>query len=285
MPATFVCHGGGPLPLLGADPATTHSLTHYPSTLPATPTSILIISAHWVTPSLPHSLTPTVSITSGPKHPLLFDYSGFPSRAYEYTYPAPGSPLLASKVSELLARKDISSHMDTTRGYDHGAFVPLKLMFPDATIPVVQVSLMGSMDPLQHIKMGQALAPLRDEGVLILTSGMSFHNFEYIFTRSSSKKAEGVAHSKVFDDHLVSTLAPPQGSRITLKDQMSSMVNWTQAPSARACHPVGGEEHLLPLHVAFGAAVGDIDLDDDTAVIAKYQTVGTDFIYSNFEFY
>jgi aromatic ring-opening dioxygenase catalytic subunit (LigB family) len=282
MPALFLCHGGGPLPLLGADPATANALTHYPTTLPSTPTSILIISAHCTSPS--------VAVSSGHSHPLIFDYSGFPPETYQYTYPAPGSPLLASKVCDLLTAKGIPSHKDPTRGWDHGVFVPLKLMYPEANIPVVEVSLMDSMDPLDHIKMGQALAPLRDEGVLILASGMSFHNFEYFFTRSSSKKAEGIAHSKAFDDHLVKTLAPPKGSPVSVQEQISTLVNWTQAPSGTACHPVGREEHLLPLHVAYGAGLGDYDLSTDkertmTAKHHGFHAFGNDFVLSNFEFY
>lgn len=275
MPATFVCHGGGPLPLLGADTDAAQFLSEYPRSLP-TPSAILVVSAHWITES--------VSVTSSAQHPLLFDYSGFPPEAYKYTYSAPGSPELASRVCTLLAASDIPCIEDPSRGWDHGVFVPLKLMYPEASIPVVEMSLMSNMDPLAHIKLGQALAPLRDEGVLILASGMSFHNFGYFFAKSPAKRAEGLAHSRVFDQTLVHTLTSTPA--IPVEKQISSLVNWSQMPSATDCHPLGQEEHLIPLHVAFGAGMssgGDAAAYRETNT-NKHFGYGQNFVVSNFEF-
>eukprot|EP00603_Paraphysomonas_imperforata_P010995 CAMPEP_0114455194 /NCGR_PEP_ID=MMETSP0104-20121206/2971_1 /TAXON_ID=37642 ORGANISM="Paraphysomonas imperforata, Strain PA2" /NCGR_SAMPLE_ID=MMETSP0104 /ASSEMBLY_ACC=CAM_ASM_000202 /LENGTH=277 /DNA_ID=CAMNT_0001627601 /DNA_START=23 /DNA_END=856 /DNA_ORIENTATION=+ len=276
MPATFICHGGGPLPLLGADPEAAQFLSEYPKSIP-TPSAILVISAHWI--------THRVSVTSSKQHPLLFDYSGFPSETYQYTYPAPGSPDLASKVCDLLADHNIPCDKDPSRGWDHGVFVPLKIMYPEASIPVVEMSIQTSMDPLAHIKLGQALASLRDEGVLILASGMSFHNFGYFFAKSPTKRAEGLVHSRAFDKSLVETFtsSPP----LSVENQISSLVNWSQLPSATDCHPLGQEEHLIPLHVAFGAglAAGD-DAPSHTGAESanKHFGYGQNFVVSNFEF-
>lgn len=277
MPATFICHGGGPLPLLGADPDAAQFLSEYPRSIP-TPSAIVVVSAHWITDK--------VSVTSSLQHPLLFDYSGFPPETYKYTYPAPGSPELVSKICTLLAANGIPCDKNSSRGWDHGVFVPLKIMYPEAIIPVVEMSLMSSMDPLAHIKLGQALAPLRDEGVLILASGMSFHNFGYFFAKSPAKRAEGIAHSKVFDKSLVETFtsSPP----LPAEKQVSSLVNWSELPSATDCHPLGQEEHLIPLHVAFGAGQASGGEATTHSTIAnnvnKHFGYGQNFVVSNFEF-
>lgn len=269
MPTTYISHGGGPMPLLGQQPELATFLSKYPQSLPdSLPTAILVISAHWITSK--------VSVTSGSSHPLLFDYSGFPSESYQYTYPAPGSPALADQITQLLTDKDIPCAQDASRGWDHGVFVPLLLMFPEANIPVVEMSLVDTLDPLTHVNIGRALAPLREQGVLIIGSGMSFHNFDYIFTRSPEKKARGVKHSEVFDKLLTDTLTPtptPTSSSsqsLSREEQVSVLLNWSQYPSGTEAHPLGQEEHLLPLHVAFGASIpaaaGDDDNGSDGAV-------------------
>jgi aromatic ring-opening dioxygenase catalytic subunit (LigB family) len=203
LPCAFFGHGGGPLPLMGQQTEVAATLSSYASTLEAAPSAILIISAHWI--------ADVVSIGSGETHSLLFDYSGFPPETYTYTYPAPGSPDLACRVAELLSAYGVPTRLDPSRGWDHGTFVPLKLMFPHADVPVVALSLHSSLDPDLHINMGRALAPLRSEGVFIIGSGMSFHNFAYFFTRDSAIKALGVQHSYQFNNQNAGHWKPVEG--------------------------------------------------------------------------
>jgi aromatic ring-opening dioxygenase catalytic subunit (LigB family) len=199
------------------------------------PTAILVISAHW------EEDVPTVQTAAEPS--LIYDYYGFPEHTYALRYPCKGSPQLAQRVLELLAAAGIESGEDAGRGFDHGMFIPLMLMFPQADIPVVQLSLQHTLDPSSHIALGRALEPLRNEGVLIVGSGMSYHNLRHFF--------DGVAPaSQAFDDWLRDAVADPDVAARNAK-----LENWEQAPFARACHP--REEHLLPLMVVAGAAGRD----------------------------
>jgi aromatic ring-opening dioxygenase catalytic subunit (LigB family) len=199
-------------------------------TLPEKPKALLVISGHWEAPAF------TVSTAVKPE--LIFDYSGFPEHTYKLTWPAPGDPALAGRVSELLRQAGLPTATDPARGYDHGVFVPLKVAFPQAEIPVVTLSLNQSLDPAQHIAAGRALAPLRDEGVLIIASGMSFHNLRGYF------RPETPEHARAFDAWLTSaieSLAPDRDAQLT---------HWRDAPYAAYAHP--REEHLIPLMVAAG---------------------------------
>ena len=207
-------------------------LRDLPETLPEEPKALLVVSAHW------EEAEPTVSSSPAPE--LLFDYSGFPPHTYELTWPAPGAPALAKRVRELLGSHDFNARADAVRGLDHGVFVPLKLAFPRAHIPTLQISLMKHLDAEAHFAMGCALAPLRDEGVLIVGSGMSYHNMQG-FMRAPSK-----TESAAFDEWLSDTVAAPPAER------SGRLTRWHDAPAARACHP--REEHLLPLLVCAGAA-------------------------------
>ncbi|MDP5041351.1 MAG: dioxygenase [Paraglaciecola sp.] len=229
MPVLYLPHGAGPMPLLG-EPGHANLVTFLrdiPQRMPV-PKAIIMISAHWESNE--------VRISSSPAPDMMYDYGGFPPETYEYRYDAPGNPELAQTISSLLANKGIASQLDEHRGFDHGTFVPLMLMYPLANIPVVQVSLLKSFDPAKHIKLGEALAPLREQGILIVGSGMSFHG------RAASKQ-----HSIVFDEWLTSTLL------LRPVEQTSQrLLNWEAAPAARYCH--AREEHLMPLHVCFGAA-------------------------------
>lgn len=204
-------------------------------TLPRTPSALLVVSGHW------EAKVPTVLASPAP--PLLFDYYGFPPHTYELTWPAPGEPRLAGRVRDLLAAANIASASETDRGFDHGVFVPLKVVYPEARIPTVQLSLEDSLDPARHIAIGRALAPLRDEGVLIVGSGMSYHNMRGFMTRSGQSDAQR------FDDWLASAVESEPEARD------AELVSWTKAPAARASHP--REEHLIPLMVAAGAAGRD----------------------------
>ncbi len=241
MPVTFIPHGGGPWPFvdLGLDPGEVAALASYlrglSAGLPARPKALLVISAHW------EEDAPTVM--SGQAPPLLYDYYGFPPEAYAITWPAPGSPALAARVRALLETAGFKTAENTTRGFDHGVFVPLKLAWPEGDVPVVQLSLRTGLDPAEHIAMGRALAPLRDEGVFIVGSGLSFHNLRAI------GDPRAMAVSRTFDTWLRGAAAAEEGAR------NRGLVEWAQAPAARASHP--REEHLLPLMVIAGAAGAD----------------------------
>jgi aromatic ring-opening dioxygenase catalytic subunit (LigB family) len=174
--------------------------------------------------------------------PLLFDYYGFPPESYELTWPAPGDAALAQRVRGLLEGAGFKTGADAQRGFDHGTFVPLKLTYPAADVPTVQLSLKRGLDPAEHLAMGRALAPLRDEGVLLVGSGMSYHNL-----RAFGPAGHGPA--AVFDEWLRDAMATDPAERARRLEQ------WAKAPSARDAHP--REEHLLPLMVVVGAAGDD----------------------------
>jgi aromatic ring-opening dioxygenase catalytic subunit (LigB family) len=204
------------------------------STLPRRPAAIVMVSAHWRNTAF--------TVTSGQAPELIYDYAGFPEHTYKLKYPAPGEPSLATHICELLAQAGLPASQDATRGFDHGMFIPMMLMFPDAEIPVVQLSLSRSLDPAIHLQAGRAIASLRDEGVLIIGSGMSFHNM-----RGYGDPRFGPI-SDEFDAWLTQIAEAPWNKR------HQALVDWEHAPSARLCHPPRAEEHLLPLMVAAGAA-------------------------------
>jgi len=245
LPTLFIPHGGGPCffmdPMPGFPPTLWDKLAAYLRGIPAVigqrPKAVLVISGHWECP------LPTVLNVE--KHTLLFDYYGFPEHTYHLTYPAPGSAEVAARVRELLAQAGISSEEEHERGLDHGVFVPFKLIYPGADVPIVQLSLLHNLDARQHLAMGHALAPLRDEGVLIVGSGNSYHNLREFF--SPSKDAG--ASSAQFDAWLGAAVAAPPAERERL------LTTWHDAPGARASHP--RVEHLLPLMVVAGAAGND----------------------------
>lgn len=242
VPVAYIPHGGGPWPFiemgLGSKPemaalsAYLRSLRDVP---PAPPKALLVVSAHWEEP------VPTVMTAEHP--PMLYDYFGFPPEAYKITWPAPGDPVLAERVRTLLGTAGFKTAADAKRGFDHGTFVPLKLTYPDAEVPTVQLSLRQGLDPQEHHAMGRALAPLRGEGVFIVGSGSSFHNLRGF-------GPQGAAASEAFDAWLDAAIAiedPDARAR--------QLANWAAAPSARYVHP--REEHLLPLMVIAGAAGSD----------------------------
>jgi aromatic ring-opening dioxygenase catalytic subunit (LigB family) len=241
MPVVFLPHGGGPWPFvdIGWNLQDADELAKYlreVRALPkAPPKALLVISAHW------EEREPTVMTSARP--PMLYDYYGFPEASYEIQWPAPGEPALAARVQELLAKAGMPSRTDNARGFDHGTFVPLKLTYPDADIPTVQLSLKAGLDPEEHLAIGRALAPLRDEGVFIIGSGMTFHNLRAFRDPRSRPIAE------TFDAWLrdAATRAPAERDR--------ALANWSIAPAAREAHP--REEHLIPLMVIAGAAGED----------------------------
>lgn len=238
MPVIFVPHGGGPLPLL--DDPQHFQLTGFLSTIADSipmPASILVISAHWE--------ENVATVSSGSKPDMIYDYYGFPPESYRFNYPAPGNPDLAQQVLTLLDEKSIRATQDDKRGYDHGTFVPLMLTYPNAEIPVVQLSLLKSLDPAAHINLGKAIAALRQQGVLIIGSGMPFHNMKAFFSGDSRVKER----SEIFASWLHETLT---AHPLDVKEKEKRLIDWANAPEAKFSHP--REEHLLPLHVCFGAA-------------------------------
>src|SRR5690625_1505827 len=239
MPTLFIPHGGGPCCFMEWSPRDTwdrmgNFLRGVADTLPARPKAIVLVSAHW--------LEPQFSVTGHGRPELIYDYYGFPQHTYELTYPAPGDPFLAERLARLAGEDGMDTRVDPKRGFDHGMFIPLKLMFPEADVPVVQLSLRRDLDPGAHLELGQTLAGLRDEGVLIVGSGMSFHNMRgYGDPRFTPISAE-------FNDWLVDAVEGDPARRDAL------LRDWAQAPHAQLCHPPGGEEHLIPLLTAAGAA-------------------------------
>jgi aromatic ring-opening dioxygenase catalytic subunit (LigB family) len=204
----------------------------------------VVISGHWE--------EKFATIQNNPSPPLLYDYQGFPPSTYEIQFPAPGAPGVSARVAELLEAAGIACKYDHDRGFDHGVFIPLKVAFPRADVPIVQLSLLASLDPAEHIRLGQALAPLRDEGVLIVGSGMSYHNMRTLMAnmRGGANGRLPDSGSQRFDDWLEEIL-----TRATPQMRIAALAAWDKAPAARDAHP--REEHLLPLHVVVGAAGND----------------------------
>lgn len=235
----FLSHGGGPLPLLGDEGhiELVASLRKVAAMI-TKPSAIIVVSAHW------EEEVPT--ITSGAKPGLIYDYYGFPEESYTIQYPCKGEPLLASRIHKALGNAGIDARLDDGRGFDHGLFVPLKILYPEADIPCVQLSLVNSLQPIGHIQIGQALRNLDYDNVLIIGSGFSFHNMKAFFTPESS---ELKAMNESFENWLLKTCS---SAEISEKERSRRLEEWEKAPSARFCHP--REEHLLPLHVCYGIA-------------------------------
>ena len=201
------------------------------------PEAILVISAHW---------EEGMATLLGAKTPAMFyDYYGFPDEAYEITYPAPGSPDLANRIAGLLNQNNIPTRIDAQRGFDHGLFIPLKLMYPQAEIPSLQLSLLRGLNPAAHIDLGKALRELMHENILVIGSGFSFHNMR-AFSWQGSRTPDPA--NDAFQDWLIEVCAGP----ISQSEREQLLIEWRKAPSARYCHP--REEHLLPLHVCLGMA-------------------------------
>lgn len=249
-PTYFISHGGGPWPwikdMLPMDYSELErSLQAIPGEIPATPAAVLVVSAHWEAPEF--------TVQTGANPPMLYDYGGFPDFTYEIEYPAPGAPDVALRVRDLLAEASIAVDQDAERGFDHGMFAPMFVVYPDADVPMFQLSLRRGLDPAEHLAVGRALAPLRDEGVLIIASGYpSFHDLRAYGPQSRPA-------SQAFDGWLTETLVDSEPD-----DRIHRLLDWEQAPSARLAHP--REEHLIPVLIAVGAAeheVGSVHYHED----------------------
>ena len=241
LPTHFIPHGGGPCFFM--DPPAGHPhlwdpmadyLRDLGANLATPPKALLVISAHW------EEKVPTLNVAAAPD--LLYDYYGFPEHTYRLRYPAPGAPWLADRVEALLRGVAFDVERETQRGWDHGVFIPMMVAFPEATLPILQLSMLETLDPGSHLRLGEALTPLRDEGVLIIGSGMSYHNLRAFY--GSAGQGEAAA----FDGWLTGAIQSPE-------TRSQALTHWRDAPSARFCHP--REEHLLPLMVAAGAGGAD----------------------------
>lgn len=237
MPVFYLSHGGGPWPwmqerlLSHAD--LQQSLLKIPSQLPTPPKAILMVSAHWET-------TDGLLVQAHPNPPMLYDYYNFPEHTYHVQYPAPGQPKLAAQVQQLLNQAGFNVALDDQRGFDHGAFVPAHVMYPNADIPIVQLSINAHYDPQYHLELGRALASLREQDVLILGSGASYHNLRLM-------GPEGAPASVQFDQWLDQAML-----HSSYTERQQHIRDWSAAPGARVAH--AREDHLVPLFVAVGAA-------------------------------
>lgn len=249
----YFSHGGGPLPLLGdvGHKTMVAFMRRLPERLQK-PDEILVISAHWE--------ENVATLLGAPTPGLFYDYYDFPDEAYEITYPAPGSPGLAERIARLLDRSRIPAAVDSRRGFDHGLFIPLKLMYPEADIPATQISLLRGLDPTAHIALGKALRGLLTENILVIGSGFSFHNM-----RAFEWGGGGVPDpaNDAFQDWLIETCTGTQSA----PERERRLKEWEKAPSARYSHP--REEHLLPLHVCAGMADGPADIIFDDYILGK----------------
>jgi aromatic ring-opening dioxygenase catalytic subunit (LigB family) len=240
LPTYFINHGGGPCfflepgPMRAAWKPLEDYLLDFASTLSEPPQALLVVSGHW------EEAVPTVNMSAAP--PLLFDYHGFPDYTYRITWPAPGSPEIGARVRGLLDAAGIANGTNERRGYDHGVFIPLKVAFPAAEVPVVQLSLKRGLDPASHLDIGRALQPLREQGVLIVGSGQTYHNMRGFGGMGPDRQAEA------FDAWLRAAIT-------TTDTRNQSLIDWQRAPGARDAQPY--PDHLLPLMVVAGAATGE----------------------------
>jgi aromatic ring-opening dioxygenase catalytic subunit (LigB family) len=241
LPTYFLSHGGGPWPWLKAEHGTRYdqlekSLVDVRREVGRDPRAVLMVSGHWEADRF--------LLTSSARPPMEYDYSGFPEHTYRIVYGAPGDPELAKTVHQLLDRGGMPSGLDPRRGFDHGAFSVMAPMYPEAQVPMVQLSLRASLDPAEHFRVGELIAPLRDMGVLIIGSGFTFHNMRGMFSGAGKVPSAG------FDTWLESTLVDSSPH-----ERQRRLLQWTEAPAARTAHP--REDHLIPLMVAVGAASRD----------------------------
>lgn len=234
----YFSHGGGPLPILGDE--SHQAMVDFMGQLPAqlgVPETILVISAHWE--------ESVATLLGAQSPPMFYDYYGFPDKAYDISYPAPGNPGLANRIAAQMSERNLPVRIDSQRGFDHGVFIPLKLMYPEADIPTLQLSLLQGLDPAAHLAAGKALREFRSENILVIGSGFSFHNMR-AFSRLGPNAPD--QDNDAFQDWLIEVCTGP----IPSAAREQHLMRWEDAPGARYCHP--REEHLLPLHVCAGMA-------------------------------
>ena len=261
MQIVYFSHGGGPLPILG-DPGH-QAMIDFMKKLPDQlhrPDLVLVVSAHWEEKA--------ATLLGAAQPPMFYDYYGFPEEAYNIQYPAPGNPQAAKRIAELLEKNGVPARIDKERGFDHGLFIPLKMMYPRADIPCLQLSLLRGLNPAAHIAMGKALRELKTENILVIGSGFSFHNMR-AFSWEGSPEADPA--NDAFQDWLIETCTGP----LVQEEREKRLLEWEKAPSARYCHP--REEHLLPVHVCQGLAEKPAKLIFNDRILGK-RSVG--FLWS-----
>lgn len=248
LPTYFISHGGGPWPYIPEMRASMRqleaSLLAISQALASPPKAVLMISGHWEAEQF--------TIMSSERPPMVYDYGGFPAYTYQIKYPAAGAPWLLARLKALIEAAGLPVATDDQRGFDHGAFAPLAIMYPEANVPVIQLSLQRNFDPAQHLALGRALAPLRNENILIIGSGFSYHNLR----RMGATAQEPSAQFDAWLQHSLVESSPEQ--------RIAQLMAWELAPAARIAHP--REDHLLPLMVAVGAA------EHDKAVCCYHET-------------
>ncbi|KAL5615058.1 uncharacterized protein BROUX77_000895 [Berkeleyomyces rouxiae] len=271
-PVICISHGGGPLPVMGDPSQETiiYSLKNrVPKILgigtPNQPRAIILITAHWQT------TTPTIS--SAKKHKLLYDYYGFPDECYKLKYDADGSPEIAQDIAKALTAEGLIPQLDSKRGWDHGVFIPMLLIHPEASIPIIQVSVLESEDPAAHFRIGAALGKLRDQNIAILGSGFaSFHSIRLMFDMMRNPTSANADVTRHKNRSWGKALNDAVGT-IDRSDRLAKLSKWREFPSSYDMHPPHGGDHFMPLLVCAGAA-GDekaekyadafLDLDIDT---------------------
>jgi aromatic ring-opening dioxygenase catalytic subunit (LigB family) len=241
LPTYFLSHGGGPWPWMREERGAAYdqleaSLLQVRRELGAEPRAVLMVSGHWEADSF--------LLSSADRPPMVYDYYGFPEHTYRIRYDAPGAPALAETVRDILDRGGLASRLDPARGFDHGTFSLMQTMYPESDMPLLQLSLRADFDPAAHLRAGELLAPLRDAGVLIVGSGLSYHDLRGLMIGTGAKA------SAVFDAWLNETLV-----EVSPEQRRARLLRWQDAPAARAAHP--REDHLMPLMVAVGAAGED----------------------------
>lgn len=237
IPIVFVSHGAPDALLKAPD---TVACWREIGLQVAKPAAILVVSAHW------EARQPTVSLSDAPE--TIHDFSGFSPELYQMQYRAPGAPDLAKRVVSLLSAAGLAADFHPSRGLDHGAWAPLSAMYPQANVPVTQLSLVRNASSATHFALGQALAPLREEGVLIVASGAITHNFSWLGWQIEGNQAP-LPQAKMFSNWVAERLA---------ENDVSALLAYRSAPYGAEAHPT--EEHFLPFFVALGAASGDTPL-------------------------
>jgi len=263
LPTLFIPHGGGPCFFMDPDGGPPDPmwqpmeqyLAGLIASLPERPRAILLVSGHWEEAE--------ITVHTGARPELLFDYYGFPEHTYHLRWEAPGAPEIARRAASLLRDAGFATREENARGWDHGVFIPMKVAVPEANIPLAQMSLRADLDPADHIAIGRALAPLRDEGVLIVGSGMSFHNLR---VRGSA----AIAPSTEWDSALTDAVIDPDPVR-----RAERVAAWRELPHAQFAHP--REEHLLPLMVALGAGGDAAATRDHTSNVLGWAVSGYRF--------
>ncbi len=255
LPPIYLPHGGGPWHVLDdpfQDRAGYERLRAYLKALGDQfrdrAKALLVISAHW------EEGIPAVHFGARPG--MLYDYGGFPDFTYELSWPAPGAPEIAQRIEELLGAAGIRTRRELERGYDHGLFVPTMVAFPEARIPTAQISLIAGLDPAAHLALGRALEPLRSEGVLIIGSGMSYHNMRGFFSGGPAVESA----SRRFDEWLAAAVAIADP-----EERARALASWRTAPGGVESHP--RSEHLVPLFVVAGAGGSDPGRRDFSGVL------------------